>query len=121
MRTRKYFKPGIFSFWGFFFFLVLRRVLTYVCYNCLIVYHFTIFDEVLYSCKIFFLFAVLTGKVLIENEVLTDLERECVYMFMKKKQEENDASTPMTSVDVSNIVNEQLNQRFGRFGSKYLH
>lgn len=82
---------------------------------------YDIWRSAVFIQKLFFLFAVLTGKVLIENEVLTDLERECVYMFMKKKQEENDASTPMTSVDVSNIVNEQLNQRFGRFGSKYLH
>ena len=61
--------------------------------------------------------SVLTGKDLSENEMLTDLERECVYMFMKKKQEENTSNTPMTAADVSNIVSEQLGQRFGRFGT----
>lgn len=76
-------------------------------------------STVFFQKLVYFFSPVLTGKVLIENEMLTDLERECVYMFMKKKQEEDDASTPMTSLDVSNIVNEQLNQRFGRFGSKY--
>lgn len=58
-------------------------------------------------------------KNLIRIEVL-NLEKECVYMHMKKKQEREDASTPMTSAAVSNIVNEQL-KRFGRFGSPYLH
>ena len=59
--------------------------------------------------------SVLSGKDLSENEMLTDLERECVYMFMKKKQEENTSNKPMTAADVSNIVSEQLGQRFGRF------
>lgn len=64
--------------------------------------------------------SVLTGKDLSENEMLTYLERECVYMFMKKKQEENTSNKPMTAADVSNIVSEQLGQRFGRFDTKIL-
>jgi hypothetical protein len=60
------------------------------------------------------LILVLTAKDLTENEAMNCLERECVYMFMKKKQEESDVQKHITAADVSNIVNEQLTKRLNR-------
>ncbi|XP_061188845.1 transient receptor potential cation channel subfamily M member-like 2 [Saccostrea echinata] len=60
---------------------------------------------------------VLLGKELNENETINCMERECVYLFMKKKREESDAQKQITAQDVSNIVSEQLTMRINRLQS----